>query len=97
MKPITKRQVEILRGIARGGVLQHRGWLYYRPRANQRRGVAHCTFRPTVYGDLTVVTAGLVDKMERRGLIELFKPHVGAPRYRLTRSGNAALCKVSAP
>lgn len=88
----TKRRVEILQGIARGGVLFQSGWLSSwrgRWRDNGKRE-RHCCFHraSAVNSRHARVTVGLIEKMVACGLIEKFKPHVGVPCYRLTSLGH---------
>ena len=91
---MTKRQAEILSGIARGGILFQAGWHPFRCR-NRDNGKreSHCSFfrASAVNRGHRLVTRGLADKMEARGLIEKFKPHAGVPCYRMTAHGDSLL------
>ena len=95
MKRVTIRQLEIMQGIARGGVLFQSGWISawrFRQRDNQK-GEEHCCFHraSAVNSGHGRVTVGLADKMVNRGLIEPFKPHAGVPAYQLTPKGHEIL------
>lgn len=93
MKRLTKRQLEILQGIARGGVLEEPSWNYSRHFFRFRGSHMHAAFhrKSAVNNGHRLVTVGLIDKMVARGLIEKFKPHAGMPCYRLTVKGGGQL------
>lgn len=94
MKRVTIRQLEIMQGIAQGGILFQSGWhlFNFRKRDNGKRE-SHCSFQraSAVNSGHRLVTVGLADKMVNRGLMEPFKPHAGVPAYRLTPKGHEIL------
>jgi hypothetical protein len=98
---ITLRRLEIMQGIARGGVLKAAGWNSigrdrWRDYGKQK---LHCSFHITrvLVSGHQHVTSGLIEKMVACGLIEAFKPHAGVPCYRLTAKGHLSLCLPELP
>ncbi len=93
---LTARRLEIMQGIARGGILFQSGWTFaytnrWRDRGKRER---RCSFfrRTALNSGHYIVSLGLAEKMEECGLIEKFKPHAGVPCYRLTAAAAQRRC-----